>query len=942
MPTRDEVAGLPSDLQEFFSALAERYAIEHELGRGGHAIVFRAQDLKLKRAVAIKVLRPELSLQVRAERFLREIEIIAGLQHPHIVSLFDSGTAAGRLFYVMPFVEGETLETLLERDGTLPIDEAMRYTGEIAEALSHAHSRGIVHRDIKPGNILLSGGHALVADFGIARALGVAAGSSISTDGVVVGTPEYMSPEQAGAKHVDARSDQYSLACVTYAMLAGQPPFTGPSAQVIIARHLGEPPPPLRVARPAVSVPLQGVVERALAKTPADRWATVEEFAGAARRGAAAATVRPGRLPRGRTAIGVLAVAAVVFAIWRIGFPTEPRLDSNAIVVFPLLQTPPTAFEEGAGLQIASALGSALEHTEPLRWIDGWTWLEPAERRDAMLLTAPRARDIARARHARWYIEGTLSRHGDFVTVVLRLIDVATDSVAARVTDAGHASQIAQAGWRALNKLLTRLLAPGRTSDLSVLTDRDPGAVAIWLQGEREYRHSRFASALQLYGRAVAADSALAVAALKGAWAAHWQHDQAEALRFVNVARNRRGYLPARYLAFADALRHYLIGAADSAAEGFRHAVAAERGWVEGWAGLGETYYHLLPSDGGLEAMAETAFVQALAADPGFAPALFHLTQIALRRADVTRAESLFVAFRTGSPDSTWLAQLRIELACVRDGPAAINWVATAAAHPGSLMRGGKDLSSVAAHAGCAERAFEAVLRSRTATLEDRWGAVAGLQTLRVTRGRLAETRALLDTALQSGIASTAGLYILDALAGFSVDDGEAQRVIDQFGVKLEVMSTVALWYRGRWMYHSKNIDEFRTICRVLDERARASGDRVDRLRADVLAAYLALARGDTTEAIGDFRALVPVGAGPELAWGFWEALAAERLTLAELLLARGDFAEVLRVTRFFDHPQPLTFRLYERRSLEVRAAAAESLGQGEAARAWRARLAAS
>src|SRR5213082_4022953 len=253
--------------------LADRYAIDRELGHGGAATVYLAQDLKHGRRVAIKVLRPELAAALGAERFLREIEIAARLTHPHILPLHDSGEAGGFLYYVMPFIEGESLRDRLKREPQLPVEEAVRIAREVATALSHAHSHDVVHRDIKPENILVSGGEAVVADFGIARAI-VAAGAETLTDtGLAVGTPGYMSPEQAMAQqHVDGRADTYALGCVLYEMLAGHPPFLGTTAQEILARHSLDAVPPLRTIRPELPPALEHAVRKALAKAPADRW----------------------------------------------------------------------------------------------------------------------------------------------------------------------------------------------------------------------------------------------------------------------------------------------------------------------------------------------------------------------------------------------------------------------------------------------------------------------------------------------------------------------------------------------------------------------------------------------------------------------------------------------------------------------------------------------
>src|SRR5204863_3089273 len=293
-------------------ALADRYATDRELGHGGMATVYLAQDLKHGRSVAIKVLRPELAAALGAERFLREIEIAARLTHPHILPLHDSGEAGGFLYYVMPFVEGESLRDRLKREPQLPVEEAVRIAREVATALSHAHGHDVVHRDIKPENILLSGGEAVVADFGIARAI-VAAGAATLTDtGLTVGTPGYMSPEQAtGAMQLDGRSDVYSLGCVLYEMLAGHPPFLGTTAQEILARHSLDAVPPLRTIRPELPPALERVVLKALAKSPADRFATAAAFSETlTRAGAPPPFARRAARPALSVAAGVAALVA--------------------------------------------------------------------------------------------------------------------------------------------------------------------------------------------------------------------------------------------------------------------------------------------------------------------------------------------------------------------------------------------------------------------------------------------------------------------------------------------------------------------------------------------------------------------------------------------------------------------------------------------------------
>ncbi len=267
-------------LDRLKTALSHRYSIERELGSGGMARVFLAEDVKHRRKVALKVLRPEHAAAIGTERFLREREITAGLAHPHILPLLDSGEADGFLFYVMPYVEGESLRDRLNREGQLPLADALKIAGEVADALGSAHRHNVIHRDIKPENILLEEGHAVVTDFGIARVIAPDRQARITETGITLGTPAYFSPEQAaGEREFDGRSDIYALGCVLYEMLTGQPPFAGPTVASVAAQHLMEEPTPVQVFRSAVPDDLAHTLTKTLAKAPADRYQTGEELA---------------------------------------------------------------------------------------------------------------------------------------------------------------------------------------------------------------------------------------------------------------------------------------------------------------------------------------------------------------------------------------------------------------------------------------------------------------------------------------------------------------------------------------------------------------------------------------------------------------------------------------------------------------------------------------
>jgi serine/threonine-protein kinase len=317
------------------AALADRYRIERELGQGGMATVYLAHDLKHEREVAIKVLREDLSASLGAGRFLREIKIAAQLQHPHILPLLDSGEADGFLFFVMPYIKGQSLRERLAREGELPVHEAVRLLTEVVDALVEAHEHGVVHRDIKPDNVMLSGRHALVTDFGVAKAISEATGrNTVTTLSVAVGTPTYMSPEQAAADpHVDHRSDIYSVGVMAYEMLSGRPPFISSTPQQVLAAHVTEAPDSVSKRRPAIPAALEAVVMRCLAKRPADRFQTAAELHAALEPlatpsgGLTPTETRPvtARRPRSPWPIFIVAgagvIAGVALVVWMMNRP---------------------------------------------------------------------------------------------------------------------------------------------------------------------------------------------------------------------------------------------------------------------------------------------------------------------------------------------------------------------------------------------------------------------------------------------------------------------------------------------------------------------------------------------------------------------------------------------------------------------------------------------
>jgi serine/threonine-protein kinase len=373
-------------LDRLKAALADRYRIERELGSGGMATVYLAQDLKHDRKVALKVMRPELSAILGGERFMREIRIAAKLNHPHILALYDSGAADGFLYFVMPHVAGESLRAKVEREKQLSIDEAVSLTRQVASALDYAHQQGVIHRDIKPENILLHRGEAVVADFGIALAVTAAGGERLTETGLSLGTPAYMSPEQAGGdREIDGRSDIYSLACVLYEMLAGEPPFTGASPQAILARHVTDPVPPITTVRATVTKPIAAALTKALHKVPADRFESASAF------------------------------AEVLFAA-----DVEVDTETKSIVVLPFDSLSPDRDNEYFADGLTDELIAQLSKIQALRVIS---------RTSAMLFKDAQQSipAIARELGVRYALEGTVRRAGNSVRITAQLIDAATD-----------------------------------------------------------------------------------------------------------------------------------------------------------------------------------------------------------------------------------------------------------------------------------------------------------------------------------------------------------------------------------------------------------------------------------------------------------------------------------------------------------------------------------
>ncbi len=411
-----------TDTASLSAALAGRYAIAHPLGAGGMATVYLARDLKHDRDVALKVLRPELAAALGAERFLQEIRISAKLDHPHILTLIDSGAANGFLYYVLPFVRGESLRQKLNREKQLGLEEALAITKQVASALDYAHRQGVVHRDIKPENILIQEGEAVVADFGIALAVREAGGSRLTESGLSLGTPQYMSPEQAtGDRELNARSDVYSLAAVVYEMLAGEPPHTGPTVQAVIAKLLTERPTRIRTVRSAVPEGIDDAVAKGLAKVPADRFAGAAEFAAALSGAGSTAGPRRRRVVVASSIAGAVALAAIAAAWHPWSRPTAPPpgadvANSLAVLYFDARDTADAYLADGLTEDLTSLLGSVARVQVK----------SPGVVRRAQRASPDDAPAIARALGVHYLLDGNVRRVGARVRVSIRLLNGAT------------------------------------------------------------------------------------------------------------------------------------------------------------------------------------------------------------------------------------------------------------------------------------------------------------------------------------------------------------------------------------------------------------------------------------------------------------------------------------------------------------------------------------
>jgi tetratricopeptide (TPR) repeat protein len=912
-------------LERLRTVLVERYAIDCELGRGGMATVYLAQDLKHGRPVAIKVLRPDLAESLGSARFLREIRIASRLAHPNILPVHDSGSADGLLYYVTPYVAGESLRERIRREGPLPVKDAIRITREVAEGLAYAHGQDVVHRDIKPGNILLEAGHAVIADFGLARAIHAAGGDEVSSAGLALGTPPYMSPEQVtGGDQIDGRSDVYSLGCVFYEMLAGEPPFTGPSAQAITAKHLQMPPPSLRTVRPHIPASIEAAIGRALEKVPADRFQSADDFARALTGDERSTTQRQeDRFPvRGLVAAGLAAaliVLALVLAIrWRSSVTPRSQV---GIVLLPFQSGVPAADSSGNGRPAPHLLlADALEWIPGLRAIDG-SQLTSAGHGAAVPL-----RELLRGAKrlgGRYLLAGSSLPAGGGTRVSIELYSTDNGERIMRAVDSAPGivldTPIGRLAIQSVNVLARREeldLGAGRAI-LAATTSAS--AAGQLLQAYSRFRVGDLDAAAAALRSAIDADSTCGLAYHRLSVVQTWLHDDSSALAAVDAGLARSNPLDRQSLARLKAQRHFVLGYGDSAIAAFQDAVLDDQTDIDAWYGLGEALFHFgaFAAHSPLDARAALDRVAAL--DTSFAPVYDHLLELALQADDRGGAEGYLRHLRLDEP---WRpmreALVAIQFRSGRDRSAALSRLRRME-RPAlsqvviSLMHGGRD-------AALADTVAGFFLGANRTPDDRRRGGQYRLVAL-AAQGHWID--AVSAWKAVAGDADFDPWVVQAALAGYQA----AHLAEPMFAwARRQVAAGRSPDFRRPYW------DEVRQGFDALVDRATLEGDsaevtdllrRIERaptrnptdpgpeaLRAS-LHARLALLAGDTTQATALLQRSVSRIAEPWTANYPLTAMGPQRYLLAELLRTRGDSSQARRWQDSFSNSWAITDVLY-------------------------------
>lgn len=654
------MAGIPGVLAQ---ALADRYEIQSVAGVGGMAVVYRARDLKHDRTVAIKVLRPELSATIGVDRFLAEIRVTANLQHPFILPLFDSGAAGGFLYYVMPFVEGESLRDRMDREGPLPPMEALRITRQVAVALKVAHARGIVHRDIKPANIQLLGEEAIVADFGIALAMDTAAGDRLTGTGFAVGTPAYMSPEQVlDDRELGGRTDVYSLGCVLFEMLTGSPPFAGDKPLAVVSRRLSEATPSIRDVDIELPDEAIAVLEGMLTPAPGDRCAAAEvvmRLSGLTGHDSQETAKPKRRRPWVPRLLGAAAVTVVaVFLLLQLGSkqvptPATPARSETRLAVFPFLYFGSPAYEHLAG-GIVGLLSTGLDGVGPVRTVDPHAVFGLVEQDGGGSMTPERARDLARFLGASRYVLGTIQESGDALTITASVwATTGADTALARRTVQGDASdEILLIINGLITRLLTTLGVSAPAPRIESMSTSSVVALNDYLRGDLALRQSEYETAERFFRSALAADSGYAVvwyslSRVANSTGASQLEPALKALEFRDRLSDRDRRLAEAHVAFLQ------VEAAE-AARMYRTLLRDYPDDVASLFGLADTQFHWSPLMGWPMDGVREGFERVLYFQPDHGDALWHAAWAAALVGDTEGATRGIERMRAAGQGTYW------------------------------------------------------------------------------------------------------------------------------------------------------------------------------------------------------------------------------------------------------------------------------------------------
>ncbi len=908
--------------------MRDRYTIERELGRGGMAVVFLAHDQKHHRRVAIKVLRPELAAGLGPDRFLREIQIGAGLSHPHILPLFDSGQAGAALYYVMPYVEGESLRDRLVRDGPLPVTDALRIAGQVASALAYAHGRGVVHRDIKPENILLAGEEAVVADFGIARAISAAGGDHLTQTGIAMGTPAYMSPEQAlGSGEVDGRSDIYSLGCVLYEMLAGTPPFRGATAQAVLAGHFATPAPSVRGMREAVPEAVERVILAALAKDPADRFASAADMAAAlAGTGPVPVmgrTMRPrvsGRTARLAAGMVVALVAAAALVMW----PRQPGLTNPAVVAvvpFRVAGADPTLryLREGMIDLLATTLTGegGPRAADPRTVMSAWRSAAGSEEGDlSQDATLRLARGLGAGRALLGAVVGTPAR----LVLNASLVAVPGGDVRAQAGVEGPVDSLTELVGALAAQLLA--LSAGETRQrLALATSTSLPALRSYLDGRAAYRRGRYQEAVAHYRQALADDSTFALAALGMRSAGGWIGTDVQ--RGAAVAWALRERLSTKDRALLVGLvgpRYPAHSSEREILDAWERAVVAAPDEPDAWYELGDQLFHaghqIDANDA--EQRAAAAFQRAVALDSSFGAPLGHLVEVAARTGDAAGVRRLADLYLRTGPAPEVADYIRWRVATALDDRTALAGIherlpsmssesvrrmLVSAQLDGVPWR---DMETAAglwlAASGTPLQRFFASLRLHDFHLNRGHpdAALTATDSLGALRpGSRAHLRLRLDDAIYAGGGPAAAGAAARVLAGFA--DRPAARDGDERAEQYADLCTLTQWrlWRGEVGGAAAAIARLRRSSLATDS---AETDAQNDWCAIALEALLAVTgrRPDAAPALARFDSLMRAGPRPleTSRSNLFRSFSSANLMLARLHEARGDLAAALAAAR--------------------------------------------